>query len=69
MLKETIDIIINNSCINTKILLTCTAKVPFYDHLGNIYIQKDGVSMGLVLGPIFSNFYMSNLENKISNGI
>ena len=25
--------------------------------------------MGSVLGPIFSNFYMSDLENKISNSI
>ena len=25
--------------------------------------------MGFVLGPIFSNFYMSNLENKIFNSI
>ena len=34
-------------------------------HLGNIYIQTDGVSMGSVLGLIFSNFDMSNLKNKI----
>ena len=27
------------------------------------------VSMGSVLGPIFSNFYISDLENKIFNGI
>ena len=33
------------------------------------YIQKDGMSIGSVLSPIFSNFYMSNLENKISNSI
>ena len=29
----------NNSNILRKILLTCTTEVPFYDHLGNIYIQ------------------------------
>ena len=33
--------------------------------LGNIFIQKDGIAMGLVLGFIFSNFYMSDLENKV----
>ena len=79
--NETIDIIINNiynnpslpplkinSNILRKLLLTCTTEVPFYDHLGNIYVQTDGVSMGSVLGPIFSNFYMSDLENRIFNG-
>ena len=53
----------------TKLLLTCTTEVPFYDHLGNIYIQTDGVSMGSVLGPIFSNFYTSDVENRIFNSI
>ena len=73
-LNETIDIIINSIYNNTsllpikinpnilrKTLLTCATEVPFHDHLGNIYVQTDGVSMGSVLGPIFCNFYM--LEN------
>ena len=81
-INETIDIIINNIYNNPylpplkinpnifrKLLLTCTTEVPFYDHLGNIYVQTDGVSMGSVLGPIFSNFYMSDLENRIFNSI
>ena len=80
--NETIDIIINNIYNNPslsplkinpnrfrKILLTCTTEVPFYDHLGNIYVQTDGVSLGSVLGLIFSNFYMYDLENKILNSI
>ena len=63
--NETIDIIINNIHNNPslpplkinpnilrKLLLTCTTEVPFYDHLGNIYVQTDGVSMGSVLGPL-----------------
>ena len=58
-----------NANILRKLLLTCTTEVPFYDHLGNIYVQTDGVSMGSVLGPIFSNFYMSVLENRIFNSI
>ena len=28
------------------------------------YSSKDGMVMGLDLGPIFGNFYMSALENK-----
>ena len=69
--NETVDNIINNTYNNPsipplkinpnilrKLLLTCTTEVPFHDHLGNIYVQTDGVSMGSVLGPIFSNFYM-----------
>ena len=80
--KETIEIIIENIYKNPllpplkinpnilkKILLICTTEVPFYDHKGNIYIQKDGVSMGSVLGPLFSQFYMCNLENNIFNSI
>ena len=58
-----------NPNILRKILLTCTTEVPFHDHLGNIYIQTDGVSMGSVLGSIFSNFCMSDLENKIFTSI
>ena len=34
-----------------------------------IYIQPDGIVMGSVLGPIFSHFYMSVLENKVFNTI
>ena len=56
-----------NPNILRKMLLTCTTKVPFYDHLGNIYTPKDGISMGSVLGPIFSNFYMSDLQNRMLN--
>ena len=62
--NETIDILINdiyndpslpplkiNPNILRKILLTCTTQVPFHDHLGNIYVQTDGVSMGSVSPP------------------
>ena len=80
--NETVYIIINNIYNNPplpplkinpnilqKLFLICTTEVPFHDHLGNIYVQTDGVSMGSILGPIFSNFYMSNLENRIFNSI
>ena len=58
-----------NPNILQKLLLACTTEVPFHDHLGNIYIQTDGVCMGFVLGPIFINFYMSDLENRSFNSI
>ena len=80
--NERVDIIINNIYNNPylpplkinpnilrKLLLTCTTEVPFHDHFGNIYVQTDGVSMGFVLSPIFSNFYMSDLENRFFNSI
>ena len=82
VVNETIDIIINyvsnnpllpllkiNPNVLRKLLLTCTNEVLFYDHLGKIYIQTDGISMVSVLRPIFSNFYMSELENEISKSI
>ena len=55
--------------INTfqKTLLLCTTQVPFYNPHGNI--QLDGIAMGSVFRPIFSNFYMSVLENKVFNTI
>ena len=76
--NETVEIIINNIYNNAslpplkiipnilrKLLLTCTTEVPFHHRLGNIYVQTDGVSMSSVLGPIFCNFFMFDLENKI----
>ena len=80
--NETIDFIINNIYNNPslpplkinpnilrKLLLTCTTVVPFHDHFGNIYVQTDGLCMGPVLGPIFTNFYMCDHENRIFNRI
>ena len=84
LVKETIDIIINNIYnipsfpilkinpnILHKLLLICTSKVPFYNHNGDryIYIKIYSISMGSVLGLTFSNFYVSNLENKIFNDL
>ena len=76
--NETVDIIIDNIYNNPsfppfksnpnilrKLLLTCTNEVPFHNYLG----KTEGVSMGFVLGPIFSNLYMSDLKNRIFNSI
>ena len=75
---ETIDIILRNVYENDSIappfilknilrelLMTCTTENPFRNLNGDTYIQIDGVSMGSPLGPLFANFYMSNLENEV----
>ena len=54
--------------IMEKLLYICTTECPFTHVTGEIYIQKDGVSMGNCLGPTFAEFYMCNLENSIFNG-
>ena len=48
-------------------LTLCTSTCPFSTYDGKIYMQKDGVSMGCVLGPTFANFYMGHLENRVLN--
>ena len=51
--------------IMKKLLLICTTKTPFKNYNEEIWLQKEGVSMGSALGPTFANFYMCELENKI----
>ena len=48
-----------------ELLLSCSTEPPFHHPNGNIYSQIDGVAMGSPLGPLFSNFYMCHLENRI----
>ena len=36
-----------------------------YNPHRNIFIQRDGIAMGSVLGHIFINFYLSALENMV----
>ena len=48
-----------------ELLLLCTTSVPFRNIDGKMYIQKDGMSMGSPLRPIFPNFYMADVENKV----
>ena len=52
-----------------ELLEICTTKIPFTAPNGDLYVQKDGVSMGGVHGPCFANYYMCYLENKIFNEI
>ena len=75
---QTIDIIINNVYNHENLpapkidrdtlrkhLLLCTTRTPFKHINGDIYLQRDGVSMGSCLGPTFADFYMCNLENTL----
>ena len=48
-----------------KLLLACTTESPFRGPDGQLYRQKDGIAMDSPLGPLFANFYMSELESKV----
>lgn len=48
-----------------EMLKICTTRTPFKHVNGDIYIQREGVSMGCCLGPTFSEFYMCHLENRV----
>ena len=50
--------------IMRELLLTCTTEVPFRNINGDMYVQRDGVSMGSPLGPTFANFFMAEVENR-----
>ena len=47
------------------LLLTCCTETPFRHVNGDIYIQRDGVSMGSPLGPTLANYYMCYIENNV----
>ena len=76
--EETIDIIIECVYNNDKIkkpniprdilqelLHICTTETPFTTPEGKLYNQINGVSMESALGPVFANYYISSVENKI----
>ena len=44
------------------LLAACTKESPFRGPDGKLYAQKDGVSMGSPLGPLFASFYMAHVE-------
>ena len=76
--EKTIEIILQNvynydhlskPVISKKLLLTCTTESPFKHINEDIYYQQDGVFMGSPLGPIFANFHMCHIENKILNSL
>ena len=47
-----------------ELLNICTKSVHFTFE-GNIYVQNDGVAMGLPLGPILANIFMVELERSV----
>ena len=47
------------------LLRICTTEAPFKHIDGSLYCQIDGVAMGSPLGPLFANFYMAELENRV----
>ena len=50
-----------------ELLEACTKEAPFYGPDGKMRVQLDGVIMGSPLGPLFANFYMGTIEEKIFN--
>ena len=50
------------------LLYLCTKHVHF-TYGGKIYIQIDGVAMGLPLGPVLANIFMISLEEAILRSI
>ena len=47
-----------------ELLKLCAKNVPFTFE-GNIYVQNDGLAMGLPLGPILANIFMLELERSL----
>ena len=50
-----------------QLLRACTTESPFRGPDGLLYRQKEGVAMGSPLGPLFADFYMSHIEQKVLN--
>lgn len=48
-----------------QLLRACTTESPFRGPDGQLYRQKEGVAMGSPLGPLFANFYMSEIEKRV----
>ena len=51
------------------LLQICTKKAPFITHRGHLYTQVDGVAMGSSLGPLFANFYMGAVEERVFSSV
>ena len=48
-----------------ELLKVCTMETPFKDPNGNVLKQVDGRLMGSHLGPLFADFYMATVKNKV----
>ncbi|XP_076069755.1 uncharacterized protein LOC143041631 [Oratosquilla oratoria] len=51
------------------LLRICTQESAFRYPRGNLYQQKDGVSMGSPLGVLFANFFMGSVEKEVFSRI
>ena len=51
------------------LLQICTKRAPFITHQNHLYTQIDGVAMGSPLGPLFANFYMGIVEERVFSSI
>ena len=49
------------------LLVTCTTETPFRNINRNIFLQKNGVSMGCPSGPLFANMYMCFVKKSSSD--
>ena len=59
----TISANLKNHSLKKLILDTCTKTVFSFNNI--TYEQKDGVSMGSLLGPVMANIIKTELENKV----
>ena len=48
-----------------KELLNLYTKSVHFTFDGNVYVQNDGVTMGLPLGPVLANIFMVELEQSV----
>ena len=51
--------------IMKSLLNICTTETPFRNTNGDLYVQRDGCSMGSALGPLFASYYMCSIENAV----
>ena len=55
--------------IHSTYVYTLRCTYIYYEPHGNIFIQRDGIAIGSVLGPVFRNFYTSALVKKVFDTI
>ena len=48
-------------------LRLCTTESPFFAPSGELFLQIDGIATGSPLGPIFTEFYTNNIEQRLSH--
>ena len=59
------DIVANMTLNELKELLLLTTKNVRFSFNGQFYLQKDGVAMGFLLGPVIADIFMVALERSL----